>query len=182
MTRDDWTIKMSLTTKPDHFLYFAYGSNMCVGRLTAPGRATSATVICSAYATGRRLTFDKVSKDGSAKCDCEYTGNPNDHVYGVVFAIHASDGAALDRAEGKGYGYDAINIEVSASTGTGTVVTYIATNKKNGLSPYDWYKQHVLDGAIAAKLPGEYISMIAAVESVPDADVARTARESAARC
>lgn len=103
-------------------------------------------------------------------------------MYGVVFAIHASDSAALDRVEGKGHGYDAINIEVIATTGPVTTLTYIATNKKDGLHPYDWYKQHVLDGAVAAKLPGEYIIMIAAVESVPDPDVAQAARENAIRC
>ncbi|WP_176060937.1 gamma-glutamylcyclotransferase family protein [Paraburkholderia sp. BCC1876] len=173
---------MTLTTRPDHFLYFAYGSNMCVARLTAPGRAPSAAVICSAYATGRRLTFDKASKDGSAKCDCKYTGNATDRVYGVVFEIHASDKAALDRAEGKGYGYDALDIEVTAPTGPAVVLTYIATNKTAGLRPYDWYKRHVLNGASAANLPGDYISMIAAVESVPDPDDARSAREDAIRC
>ncbi|MBK5047264.1 gamma-glutamylcyclotransferase [Burkholderia sp. R-70006] len=128
---------MTLTTRPDHFLYFDYGSNICVRRLNAPERAPSATVICSAYATGRRLTFGKASKDGSAKGDCEYTGNPNDRVYGVVFAIHASDSATLDRVEGKGYGYDAINIEVNSTTRPVTMLTYIATNKQNGLRPYD---------------------------------------------
>jgi gamma-glutamylcyclotransferase len=154
---------------------------MCVGRLNAPERTPSASVICYAYVAGRRLTFDKASKDGSAKCDCEYTGNATDRVYGVVFEIHARDKAALDRAEGKGYGYDALVIEVTAPTGSMAVLTYIATNKKAGLRPYDWYKRHVLHGATAAKLPSDYISMIAAVESVSDSDDARSARENAVR-
>jgi gamma-glutamylcyclotransferase len=173
---------MTLPTKPDHFLYFAYGSNMCAGRLNAPERAPSAAVICSEYVVGRRLTFDKTSRDGSAKCDCEYTGNATDRVYGVVFEIHARDKAALDRAEGKGYGYDALDIEVTAPTGPAVMLTYIATKKKAGLRPYDWYRRHVLNGASAANLPGDYISMIAAVESVPDSDVVRSVRENAIRC
>ena len=61
-------------TTPD-FLYFAYGSNMSSRRLTARGRAPSATRLTVGYVPGRRLTFDKFStRDQSGKCDCEATG------------------------------------------------------------------------------------------------------------
>ena len=75
---------MTLRKDADDFLYFAYGSNMSVSKLTAPTRAPSARLICSGYVTGRRLTFDKASKDSSGKCDCELTVNSDDRVYGVV--------------------------------------------------------------------------------------------------
>ena len=90
---------------PD-FLYFAYGSNMSSRRLTAPGRAPSATRVAVGYVPGRRLTFDKFStRDRSGKCDCEATGDPADRVYGVVYRIAASERAALDEAEGLHHGY-----------------------------------------------------------------------------
>lgn len=95
---------MTLRIDADNFLYFAYSSNISVSRLTARTRAPSAKLICSGYVTGRRLTFDKVSKDGSGKCDCELTGNSDDRVYGVVFSIHTSDRPSLNRAEGNRHG------------------------------------------------------------------------------
>ena len=54
---------------PDTFLYFAYGSNMLTRRLTAPARAPLALATGTVFAEGRRLTFDKVSTDGSGKYD-----------------------------------------------------------------------------------------------------------------
>jgi hypothetical protein len=44
-------------------LYFAYGSKMLTRRLTA--RTPSAVVVGNSYVEGYRLTFDKVSTDGS---------------------------------------------------------------------------------------------------------------------
>ena len=52
-------------------------------------------------------------------------------------------------------------------------VTYYATNIKEGLSPYHWYKSFVLEGAIENRLPEEYIDLIRHVESIDDLDVQR---------
>jgi gamma-glutamylcyclotransferase len=150
------------------FLYFAYGSNMSTLRVTASDRAPTARAICSGYVSGRRLTFDKVGRDGSAKCDCELTGNAADHVYGVVFEVGENDRTSLDRAEGKGGGYDATLVEVVAGATVITASTYFATNKNSGLKPYHWYKQHVLDGAREAGLPPDYVRIIEQVESMDD--------------
>ncbi len=49
---------------------------------------------------GYRLAFDKVSTDGSGKCDIERTGNTSDRVYGLLFSIAESEADALDDAEG----------------------------------------------------------------------------------
>jgi hypothetical protein len=48
-------------------LIFAYGSNMLERRLTA--RTPSAIPVGTAYVEEYRLTFDKVSTDGSGKCE-----------------------------------------------------------------------------------------------------------------
>lgn len=162
-----------------HFLYFAYGSNMSVPRLTARERAPSATPMGIAHVSGRRLTFDKAGRDGSGKCDCEYTGLQRDRVYGIVFLIKDTERAALDRVEGAGSGYDAVDLMVEMSGKTVTALTYIATNKDATLVPYDWYKHHVLKGARDAGLPTEYIEAINAATSHRDQDKAREARERA---
>src|SRR5260221_8132435 len=96
----------------DTFLYFAYGSNMLTRRLTAHNRAPSAVATGTAFAEGYRLTFDKVSTDGSGKCDIEGTGDPTNRVYGVLFQIASADAARLDEAEGLGHGYRKGEIQV----------------------------------------------------------------------
>lgn len=68
-------------------------------------RLPSAKVVARGFVTGYKLAFDKVSKDGSGKCDCEHTGNDGDRVYGVIFLVLCSERAALDRFEGAGNGY-----------------------------------------------------------------------------
>lgn len=117
--------------------------------------------------------------DKSGKCDCEHTGNLADRVYGVVYRIARSDEAALDKAEGFNKDYAKRNVEVATDAGGLTAVVYIATRKEPGLKPYDWYKEHVLRGAKEQSLPEDYVRKIEAVETVPDPDERRVARETA---
>src|SRR2546426_10191093 len=92
------------------FLYFAYGSNMFSRRLRM--RTPSAAAAGVGYASGRRLTFDKVSTDGSGKCDIERTSSPTDRVYGVLFEILSAEKAGLGNAEGLGKGYREGRVDV----------------------------------------------------------------------
>src|SRR3990167_6529353 len=96
---------MNSATVPTTFKYFAYGSNMLTRRLRAKKQAPSAKPIGIGYVAGRRLTFDKVSQDGSGKCDAEATGKKTDRVYGVIFEIALTDKVALGKAEGLRKGY-----------------------------------------------------------------------------
>jgi gamma-glutamylcyclotransferase len=109
-------------------LYFAYGSNMLSRRLRA--RVPSAMPIAKGFVSEHRLTFDKVSIDGSGKCDTEKTGVPKDRVYGVVYKIDGTDKPALDRAEGLGNGYAEKCVEVVTDGGTVLAKAYYATRKK----------------------------------------------------
>ncbi len=150
------------------FHYFAYGSNMSLQRLTAPDRAPSARALCTGYVTGRRLAFDKVGRDGTAKCDCEHTGNAADRIYGVVFAVDAADRVRLDGIEGLGIGYVDQVVDVVTQDGVVPAWTYVATIKDARLRPYHWYKQHVLNGAREGQLPPDYVRLIELVESIDD--------------
>src|SRR5687767_12544647 len=94
------------------FLYFAYGSNILNERLRSENRARSATFHASGYVTGRSLTFDKASKDGSGKCDMQLTDDANDRVEGVLFWIGDADKSRLDDAEGLNCGYVETVVEV----------------------------------------------------------------------
>jgi len=152
------------------FIYFSYGSNMLECRLKAADRAPSARFTETGFVTGRRLTFDKLSIDGSGKCDIEATGNDQDRVFGVLFEISNAEKAALDRVEGFGKGYDDAVVRVITGDGAMDAVTYIARMKAPDLKPYHWYKAFVVAGAVEHGLPRAYIDRLNSVESVADPD------------
>lgn len=160
----------------DTYLYFAYGSDMLTKRLQASDRAPSAEFVATASLPEHRLTFDKISK-GSGKCDMEYTGKPTDQVHGVIFRISKANERALDKAEGLGVGYRRSKYEFLSGGAKIPAVTYVATHKDPALAPFDWYKEHVVRGAIEHGLPPEYISVLRAIKSVPDLDRERVERE-----
>lgn len=156
--------------------YFAYGSNMSIRRITA--RVPSACVIDTGRLHGHRLGFRKVGRDGSAKCDVEHTQQQHHVVIGVVFKLHLSDIPVLDRFEGLGNGYEQKYVNVHTSQGTTLdAFTYYATDIDHSLSPYHWYKEHVLAGAREHRLPDDYIRMIENISAVHDPDHDRHEQE-----
>jgi len=161
------------------FQYFAYGSNMLTRRLIAADRAPSATPVGIGYVECRRLTFNKVSRDGSGKCDAEVTGKKTDRVYGVIFEIALADKAALNKAEGLGEGYAEEHVEVVTGSSNVQVMTYIATEKESVLRPYHWYKAITVAGAVEHGLPKDYVEWLRAFESIEDPNAERRAKNEA---
>ncbi|MCG6868740.1 MAG: gamma-glutamylcyclotransferase [Gammaproteobacteria bacterium] len=102
--------------------YFAYGSNLLPQRLRE--RAPSARLVGSGHVDGRTLRFHKLGGDGSGKCDCHATGDPNDRLWGAVYEMDAHEKPDLDAVEGPGY--TAIEVEVSLSSSRLTAYTYVA--------------------------------------------------------
>ena len=86
----------------DNRVYFAYGSNMSVRRLTT--RVASAKPLGIGWLPDHELTFRKKSKDGSGKCDIVRSDDAS-RAYGVLFKIDSSQEEALDQHEGLNYGY-----------------------------------------------------------------------------
>jgi len=156
------------------FLYFAYGSNMLTRRLTA--RTPSAVSVGNAYVEGYRLTFDKVSTDGSGKCDIEATGNSADLVWGVLFRIVTAEAADLDDAEGLGRGYRKGEVEAVAASTKTLATAYFGTKKDPSRLPYHWYKAFVVAGAIEHALPPDYIAALRNVPSQEDPKASRRAK------
>ncbi len=157
-------------------LYFSYGSNMSSHRLLE--RAPSATFLSTATLQEHKLRFHKKSKDGSGKCDAEHTADQNDCVMGCVFEMSVSDKEALDRKECQGFGYKEKAVIVILENGEQVEAsTYCAVVTDSGLTPYTWYKEHVLRGARENNLPHEYISNIEKIESLPDPDLDRHEQE-----
>jgi hypothetical protein len=150
---------------------------MCTGRLVA--RVKSVVFVDIGYVVNRKLTFDKVSIDGSGKCDIQLTNNPDDAVYGVVFSIPCSGRDALDKIEGVGNGYSAGEVSVVTASRVILASLYFATNTNATLRPYDWYKNYVVSGAIEHGLPEAYIARLKEVESIPDPNFKRAKLEAA---
>jgi len=159
------------------FLYFAYGSNMLTRRLKS--RAPSALIVGKGYVEGHRISFDKVSADGSGKCDIRPSDNPADRVHGVLFSIDVRDRSRLDREEGVGDGYRTSELQVATQGGVSTAVAFIAEDTNQQLRPYDWYKEIVVAGAVEHGLPDEYLETLRGVESQPDPDDHRSAKNRA---
>lgn len=159
--------------------YFAYGSNMLTRRLRAEDRAPSARALGAGFVRGRRLRFDKVSRDGSGKCDAERTDVATDRVHGVVFEIRSEEERSLDEAEGLGHGYEKRRVDVETPGGVVTAIAYIATHKDPALRPWHWYKALAIAGAIEHGLPADYVRWLGTFESVDDPDARRRATHEA---
>jgi gamma-glutamylcyclotransferase len=164
-------------------LCFAYGSNMCTGRLTQ--RVPSAKPRFAAKFAKHQLAFHKRSDDGSGKADVVYTGDGHDLVWGVVFELEASQKANLDNAEGLEYGYFEKPVTVETPSGSKVAaVAYYADDayKDPGLKPYCWYLRFIIDGAKQHGFPEEYVASLEAVGCVEDPDASRSSKERVIRC
>jgi cation transport regulator ChaC len=138
-------------------------------------RAPSALVVGNGYVEGHRISFDKVSADGSGKCDIRPSGNPADRVHGVLFSIDVRDRSRLEREEGVGASYRTNELQVATQAGVSAAVAYIAEHTNEQLRPYDWYKEIVVAGAVEHELPAEYVDTLSGVASQPDSDDHRNA-------
>lgn len=163
--------------------YFAYGSNMCVGRLRR--RAPSARSACIAKLPNHSLRFHKRSADRSGKGNALQTGNADDATWGVVFEIDPREKPALDEAEGLGSGYVERTATVLDQEGREhEVFLYVAEPEaiSDGLQPYSWYKRFVVEGARQHGLPADYVAGIEAMLATKDPDRERDARNRKIMC
>ena len=171
-------IIVKITNNGEKMKYFAYGSNMPEKRIQMPCRVPSAKKLPGIFLlTEYELKFHKPSKDGSGKCSIYYTGDSKDFVLGVIYDINDSERKKLDDCEGLGVGYECKKVCVSGEKGVCEAFTYYATAKNPSLSPYCWYKHHVLTGAKESGFPAEYIAKIEAVKAKPDPDQDRAKKE-----
>ena len=143
-------------------IYFAYGSNMKTDRMIK--RVPSARPLGYATLLDNKLVFNKISNDGSGKGNVV---DANDSiVLGVLFEIDEQDVKKLDEFE-KGYEKQDITVlgdderQISA-------FTYVSKQTKNGLLPYDWYIELIIQGAAENRLPQDYIDSLKKFESKPD--------------
>jgi cation transport regulator ChaC len=155
--------------------YFAYGSNMWTPRLRE--RVPSCEFVTAAKLHGYQLRFHKRSSDNSSKCNAFYTGVETDIIWGTVFIISVVEKRSLDKAEGLGHGYNEKTVDLITTSGEHLkAITYYAerTAIAEGLAPYTWYKDLVLNGAAEHGLPTDYVALsIEAVTPTKDPDASR---------
>ena len=148
--------------------YLAYGSNLHPLRLTR--RVPNASFVGTTRLDGALLTFQKLSADGSSKCNLDFTGHPTHVAYCAVYDIPKNEVHLLDEAEGLGIGYYKQQLLVNVGEDSLNVFLYLAsqTHLVAELEPYHWYKGFVIAGARKHHFPTEYIEQIASVTSKDD--------------
>ena len=89
-------------------------------------RVPSARVLGNASLPEYVVRFNKLSKDGSAKANLQYTAQLTDVVHGVVYELDEAERRLLDRVEGRGKGYEAVVVPVRSAAGRQDAFTYVA--------------------------------------------------------
>ncbi|XP_004626576.2 gamma-glutamylcyclotransferase [Octodon degus] len=150
----------------DHFLYFAYGSNLLTKRIRY--RNPSATFCCVARLQDFKLDFGNFQGKTSQRWHGSIATifqSPGDEVWGVVWKVHKSNLNSLDEQEGVESGVYVV-IEVKVSTQEGKQLTcrsYLMTNYESA-PPSPQYKKVICLGAKENGLPLEYQEKLKAIE------------------
>lgn len=100
----------------------------------------------------------------------------SDVIWGVLFEIKRSDKFRLDKAEGLHHGYEEKEVAIVTCHGSVKAMIYFATDIDRSLRPYHWYKAFVVSGAREHSLPESYVLDLEQVQSVPDPDANRAAK------
>jgi gamma-glutamylcyclotransferase (GGCT)/AIG2-like uncharacterized protein YtfP len=161
-------------------LVFAFGSNMCSGRLAAyevtPLRARGALL------KRHKLSFRKRSQDGSGKTDVVPSRSPGARVWGVLYEVDAQGLARLDAGE---QGYRRRRARVLLRNGRGVKVwIYVsARNQRDeSLRPYSWYKRFLVEGAKEHRLPKGYVASLEGIIAIQDPNRERDRRKRTLTC
>jgi gamma-glutamylcyclotransferase len=82
---------------------------------------------------------------------------PGAFVWGVVFRMPEADLGRLDMIEG---GYERTTVEVELDDRALACATYASTLRIDDAVPFDWYKRHIVAGAVEHGLPADYIAFL----------------------
>ena len=130
-------------------LYFAYGSNLSIARMTE--RVPSARAEGPAHLAGYRLTLDKRSRDGSGKANLRRAVEAG--VHGALYRIDPLHWPDLDACEP---GYARVQVRVEASQARLEAWTYVSEDLTDDPIAYEWYKRLIVDGAAEHGLPEDW--------------------------
>jgi len=157
------------SSSSDHFLYFAFGSNLLTERIHINN--PSARFKCVAKLDDYKLTFNHYSKrwQGSVATIIE---DKNSNMYGIVWELQKEHLKTLDEQEGVPHNvYKRINVQVQPVGSNETIdcVSYqllperfLSTGSK--ARPSFVYKDVIIRGAIENNMPDEYITKLKNIE------------------
>ncbi|XP_066484380.1 gamma-glutamylcyclotransferase [Tiliqua scincoides] len=151
----------------EHFLYFAYGSNLLRERIRLSNPSIIFHVLGSLL--GYKLAFGShLGKPSSTWHGSTATiiQSPSDEVWGVVWRMNISDLCSLDKQEGVEDGLY-VPIDVDVRTEEGKVLKcrcYQMTDYVYGL-PSPQYKKVICMGAKQNGLPSDYRKKLDAIET-----------------
>jgi gamma-glutamylcyclotransferase (GGCT)/AIG2-like uncharacterized protein YtfP len=154
--------------------YFAYGSNLDPVQMAQ--RCPGATAVGAAQLADHRLCFPRRSPvRGCAVASIEPREGSN--VWGVLYKIGRDDLVRLDEREG----YDPVNlsavnrydrVEITVTKSNGEAVTamiYVAVPEPMPGLPSVTYLKHIVDGAVAHRLPDDYVARLRTFDVTEDA-------------
>ena len=163
--------------RKDRQYYFAYGSNMNPQQMAE--RCFAARVVCAACLPGYRLAFYGRNRvwDGGQETVVQAPGPDNTSgnvpgVWGVLYELSFGDAASLDlwcsvRLDGGGAYFHYPVLVVDAAGCEHTAVLYKKDVLGRPVPPSREYLAHILAGARANSLPGEYVNHLENLQGVP---------------
>ncbi|XP_041708627.1 gamma-glutamylcyclotransferase [Coregonus clupeaformis] len=160
---------VSNTSVTDHFMYFAYGSNLLKERLQL--KNPSAVFVTTGSLKDHVIQFGYWKKELLNNTNSWHGGvatikeSKGDVVWGVVWKMDKDNRISLDRQEGVGIGfYSPLDVTINTDEGEVLCRTYQMNNfTAHQTSPP--YKQVVCLGAKQNGLPLDYIKKLEAVET-----------------
>lgn len=121
---------------------------MSPARLRA--RITKAIPVGAARLANWALVFDKPSRDGSAKANIRQ--QVGGEVWGVIWELREEDWEVLDRFE-PGYERLICRVRLDAARDSMEAWTYVYSGPPDHHAAFDWYLDHLIEGARAHALP-----------------------------
>lgn len=147
-----------------HFLYFAYGSNMDIAQMQV--RCPGAEVVGIGVLANYVLCFPRHSI--ARKCGvASIAPRSGDKTLGVIYRLSADNIERLDAYEdfvvaraAELNSYNRVEIEVLVDDRPCLAQTYIAVAQDGVFRPNLAYLRHFLDGASGHGFPAEYVAQL----------------------
>ena len=151
----------------DHHLYFIYGTNMNPAQMVP--RCGKQEAVAVARLSGHRLAFFGHSTMWDSG-EATVVRQPSEEVWGVVFKLSFSAANSLDswqgvRIDGTGTYFLYPSVVVDAKGVSYPVQFYRKDYCGEPQKPSEAYLAHIVEGAVAHGLPGDYIERLKRTEA-----------------
>ena len=150
-------------------LYFAYGSNMQKDQMLR--RCPRAEFVGSGRISGFSISFAQPAKHrpGGVACVLE---DISAETWGVIWRLPQMDLHGLDEFEDRST-YDRITVPALMADSSSVICEiYVAKEPQRGLLPQESYLALLLQGALEAALPSDYVRILRRQQTLEESDLA----------